>query len=71
MERWPASGFSTQLTTLDTTLTTPVNRSGAAAGGGATVVVAVVCAAIIGETFIGPAAASARASANTATSSVS
>jgi hypothetical protein len=70
----PASGFRTQLTTLDTTLTAAVNRFGAATGAGAAVVAAVICAvwaAIIGETFTGPTAASVRASANTATFSAS
>jgi hypothetical protein len=60
----PANGFSTQLTTLDTMLTAEVSRSGTGTGAG---VGAVAIAAIIGETLMGPAAARARASANTAT----
>ena len=74
LERCRPSGFSIQLTTLDTRLTAAVNRSGAAAGVGVVVGVAANCAvraAIIGETFIGPAAARARASANTAPLSAS
>ena len=64
----PASGFKTQLMTLDTTLATAVNRSGGDAGGAGSVTSEpVTCAAIVGETFVGPAAARARASANTAT----
>jgi hypothetical protein len=53
--------------TLDTTLATAVTGSGGEAGAGGWVTgEPVTCAAIIGETFVGPAAR-ARASANTAT----
>src|SRR6478735_7995962 len=62
----PASGFKTQLMTFDTTLATAVTGSGDEAAAGATGE-PVTCAAIIGETLVGPAAARPRASANTAT----
>ena len=62
----PTSGFKTQLMTFDTTLATAVTGSGDEAGAGATGE-PVTCAAIIGETLVGPAAARPRASANTAT----
>src|SRR5215470_1857833 len=55
----PASGCSTQLSTLETALATAVTGLGAA-------VVTAVRAAIIGDTSVGDAAASVRASANTA-----
>ena len=67
---FPASGFSTKLTTLDTRLTAAVNRSGVGAGV-LTGMSWAVRAAIIGERFTGPEAARARASTNATMSSIS